>query len=163
MAILVFKFRFASIHRALQPLSPLRRRVCRHSETTDAPERTPCALDLGDDSADDHASEKAILKILTQPDDDGVHHQVNYESRKLTAAEQARPAYVLKLLAVAQALRVFRHYLQCSAAGRLGLTAFARTSFSALTIMQSHGSVPDKTSIDSSPTGWTNSKSFALK
>ncbi len=35
------------------------------------------------------ASEKAILAVLAQPDDGGVHHPVAYQSRKLTAAEQA--------------------------------------------------------------------------
>ncbi len=57
------------------------------------------------------ASEKAISAVLTQPDDDGVHHPVTYESRKLTAAEQASPAHVLELFAVVHAFRVFRHYL----------------------------------------------------
>jgi hypothetical protein len=59
------------------------------------------------------ASENAISAVLTPPDDDGVHHwlSVAYESRKLTAAEQAYPANVLELLAVVHAFRVFRHYL----------------------------------------------------
>ncbi len=34
----------------------------------------------------------AIAAVLIQPDDEGVHHPVAYESRKLTAAEQAYPA-----------------------------------------------------------------------
>ena len=64
------------------------------------------------------ASEVAISAVLTQPDDDGHHHPVAYESRKLTAAEQAYPAHVLELLAVVHALRVFRHYLLGSGAPR---------------------------------------------
>ena len=60
----------------------------------------------------------AISAVLTQPDDDGHHHPVAYESRKLTAAEQAYPPHVLELLAVVPALRVFRHYLQGSGAPR---------------------------------------------
>jgi hypothetical protein len=63
-------------------------------------------------------SEKAISAVLTQPDDDGVHHRVAYESRKLTAAEQAYPAHVLELLAVVHAFRVIRHYLLGSGAPR---------------------------------------------
>ena len=51
-------------------------------------------------------------------DDDGHHHPVAYESRKLTAAEQAYPSHVLELLAVVHALRVFRHYLLGSSAPR---------------------------------------------
>ncbi len=62
------------------------------------------------------ASEKAISVVLTQPDDEGVHHPVAYESRKYTAAEQAYPAHVLELLAVVHAFRVFRHYLLGSGA-----------------------------------------------
>ena len=64
------------------------------------------------------ASEMAISAVLTQPDDDGIHHPVAYESRKLSAAEQAYPAHVLELLAVVHALRVFRHYLLGSGAPR---------------------------------------------
>ena len=64
------------------------------------------------------ASEVAISAILTQPDDDGHHHPVAYESRKLTTAEQSYPAHVLELLAVVHALRVFRHYLLGSGAPR---------------------------------------------
>ena len=64
------------------------------------------------------ASEMAISAVLTQPDDDGQHHPVAYESHKLTAAEQAYPAHVLELLAVVHALRVFRHYLLGSGAPR---------------------------------------------
>ena len=64
------------------------------------------------------ASEQAISAVLTQPDDDGHHHPVAYESRKLTPAEQAYPAHVLELLAVVHALRVFRHYLLGSGAPR---------------------------------------------
>ena len=60
----------------------------------------------------------AISAVLTQPDDDGHHHPVAYESRKLTAAEQAYPPHVLELLAVVHALRVFRHYLLGSGAPR---------------------------------------------
>jgi hypothetical protein len=63
-------------------------------------------------------SEKAISAIFTQPDDEGVHYAIAYESRKLTAAEQAYPAHVLELLAVVDALRVFRHYLLGSGAPR---------------------------------------------
>ena len=56
--------------------------------------------------------------MLTQPDDEGLHHPVAFESRKLTSAEQAYPAHVLELLllAVVHALRVFRHYLLGSGA-----------------------------------------------
>ncbi len=64
------------------------------------------------------ASENAISAILTQPDGDGVHHPIAFKSCKLTAAEQAYPAYVLLLLAVFHALRVFRHYLLGSGAPR---------------------------------------------
>jgi transposase InsO family protein len=64
------------------------------------------------------ASEVALSAVLTQPDDDGHHHPVAYESRKLTAAEQAYPTHVLELLAVVHALRVFRHYLLGSGAPR---------------------------------------------
>jgi len=64
------------------------------------------------------ASEVALSAVLTQPDDDGVHHPVAYESRKLTEAEQAYPAHVLELLAVVHALRAFRHYLLGSGAPR---------------------------------------------
>jgi hypothetical protein len=64
------------------------------------------------------ASAVAISAVLTQPDDDGVHHPVAYESRKLTLTEQAYPAHVLELLAVVHALRVFRHYLLGSGAPR---------------------------------------------
>jgi hypothetical protein len=64
------------------------------------------------------ASEQAVSAVLTQPDDDGVHHPVAFESRKLTSAEQAYPAHVLELLAVVHALRVFRHYLLGSGAQR---------------------------------------------
>ena len=38
-----------------------------------------------------NASKVAISAVLTQPDDDGHHHPVAYESRKQTAAEQAYP------------------------------------------------------------------------
>jgi hypothetical protein len=64
------------------------------------------------------ASEVAISAVLTQPDDEGHHHPVAYESRKLTDAEQAYPSHVLELLAVVHALRVFRHYLLGSSAPR---------------------------------------------
>ena len=64
------------------------------------------------------ASETAISAVLTQPDDAGHHHPVAYESRKLTAAEQAYLPHVLELLAVVHALRVFRHYLLGSGAPR---------------------------------------------
>ena len=64
------------------------------------------------------ASEVAIAAVLTQPDDEGLHHPVAYESRKLTPAEQAYPLHVLELLAVVHALRVFRHYLLGSGAPR---------------------------------------------
>ncbi|MFN9940967.1 MAG: ribonuclease H family protein, partial [bacterium] len=46
------------------------------------------------------ASEVAISAVLTQPNDDGVHHPVAYESRIRTLTEQAYPAHVLELLAV---------------------------------------------------------------
>jgi len=64
------------------------------------------------------ASEQAISAVLSQPDDDGVHHPIAFESRKLTAAERAYPAHVLELLAVVHAFRVFRHYLLGSGAPR---------------------------------------------
>ncbi len=35
------------------------------------------------------ANEQAISAVLTQPDDDGHHHPVAYESRKFMPAEQA--------------------------------------------------------------------------
>ena len=56
--------------------------------------------------------------MLAQPDDDGHRHPVAYESRKLTAAEQAYPRHALELLAVVYALRLFRHYLLGSGAPR---------------------------------------------
>ena len=74
------------------------------------------------------ASEWAISAILTQPDDTEVHHPVAYESRKLTEAEQAYPAYVLELLAVVHALRMFRHYLLGSAVARRDPPASCPTS-----------------------------------
>jgi len=64
------------------------------------------------------ASELAVSAVLTQPDDEGHHHPVAYESRKLTEAERAYPAHVLELLAVVHALRAFRHYLLGSSAPR---------------------------------------------
>ena len=64
------------------------------------------------------ASGVAVAAILTQPDDDGHQHPVAFESRKLTAAERNYPAHVLELLAVVNALRVFRHYLLGSGAPR---------------------------------------------
>ncbi len=51
-------------------------------------------------------SEVAVSAVLTQPDDEGHHHPVAYESRKLTVAEQAYPSHVLELLAVVHALRM---------------------------------------------------------
>ncbi len=39
------------------------------------------------------AREQAISTVLTQPDDNGIHHPVAFESRKLTTAEQAYPAH----------------------------------------------------------------------
>ena len=57
------------------------------------------------------ASETAISAVLTQPDDEGHHHPIAYESSKLTAAEQGYLSYVLELLAAVHVLRVFRHYL----------------------------------------------------
>ncbi len=64
------------------------------------------------------ASEQAISAVLKQPDDNGIHHPVPFESRKLRTAEQAYPAHILELLAVVHALRVFRHYLLGSGAPR---------------------------------------------
>jgi hypothetical protein len=84
------------------------------------------------------ASEKAISVVLTQSDDDGNHHPVAYESRKLTAANQARayPAHDFELLAVVHVFRVFRHYLLGS--GPPTLRSFCRTSPYRLTIRQLH-------------------------
>ncbi len=65
-----------------------------------------------------HSSEQAVSAVLTQPDDDGHHHPVAYESRKLMPAELAYPAHVFELLVVVHALRVFRHYLLGSGAPR---------------------------------------------
>ena len=42
------------------------------------------------------ASEVEISAVLTQPDDDGVHHPVAYESRKLNLTEQMYQAHVLE-------------------------------------------------------------------
>ncbi len=56
--------------------------------------------------------------MLTQPDDEGHHHLVDYESRKLTVAEQAYPSHVLEVLAVVHALLMFHHYLLGSSAPR---------------------------------------------
>ena len=66
------------------------------------------------------ASGLAVSAILTQPDADGLHHPIAYESRKLTATERDYPAHVLELsrLAVVHALRVFKHYLLGSGAPR---------------------------------------------
>ena len=64
------------------------------------------------------SSEVAISAVLTQPVDDGHHHPVAYENRKLTAVEQAYPPHVPELLAMVHALRVFRHYLLGSGAPR---------------------------------------------
>ncbi len=119
------------------------------------------------------ANEKTISANISHPDDDGVHNPIAYESRKLTAAEQAYPAHILDFLAVARALRTFCHYLLGSVvplpngvrldfAGRLSLMAFAWTSFSALTIRRPHGSASNGTSINSLRAGWTKLKSFAL-
>ncbi len=60
----------------------------------------------------------SVAAILTQPDDEGHQHPVAYESRKLTVAEQNYPAHILELLAVVQALLVFRHYLLGGGASR---------------------------------------------
>jgi hypothetical protein len=58
-----------------------------------------------------------VAAILMQPGDEGHQHSVAYESRrKLTTAERNYPAHVLELLAVVNALRVFRHYLLGSGA-----------------------------------------------
>ncbi len=48
----------------------------------------------------DVSSEKAVSAILTQPDDDGIHNLIAYESGKLMAAVQACPAHVLVFFAV---------------------------------------------------------------
>ena len=64
------------------------------------------------------SSEVAISAVLTQPVDDGHHHPVAYENRKLTAVEQAYPPHVPELLAMVHASRVFRHYLLGSGAPR---------------------------------------------
>ena len=78
-----------------------------------------CTFDSGRHSVvTTDASEVAISAALTQPDDDGYHHPVAYKSCKLTAAEQAYPLHVLKLLAVVHALLVFHHYLLGSGAPR---------------------------------------------
>ncbi len=50
------------------------------------------------------AIQTEISAVLTQPDDDGHHHPVAYESRKLRGAEKAYLPYVLELLAVVRAL-----------------------------------------------------------
>ncbi len=67
------------------------------------------------------ASEIAISAVLTQPDDEGHHHPVACESRKLTAAEQSylmiiavTALRVLELLAVVHAVLVFCHCLLSS-------------------------------------------------
>ena len=57
------------------------------------------------------ASNVNAAAILTQPDEEGRQHQVEYKSHKLTAAEWNCQAHVLELLAVVHALRAFRDYL----------------------------------------------------
>ena len=57
------------------------------------------------------ASELAVSAILEQLDDDGAHHPVAFESRKLTAAERAYPVHLRELLAVVHAMRTLRPYL----------------------------------------------------
>ena len=57
------------------------------------------------------ASELAVSAILEQPGDDGAHHPVAFESRKLSASERAYPVHLRELLAVVNALRAFRPYL----------------------------------------------------
>ena len=57
------------------------------------------------------ASSTAIAQVLTQPDAQGHHHPIAYESRRLTAAEQQKYPHELELLSVIHGLRTFRHYL----------------------------------------------------
>ena len=59
-----------------------------------------------------------VVVILTQPDDEGHQHLVAYKSSKLIMVEWNYPAHILVLLAVALALRIFRHYLLGNSAPR---------------------------------------------
>ena len=57
------------------------------------------------------ASSTAVAQVLTQPDDQGLHHPIAFESRRLTPAEQKKYPHELELLSVMHGLRTFRHYL----------------------------------------------------
>jgi hypothetical protein len=105
------------------------------------------------------ASEMAVSAVLTEPDNEGVHHLIVYESCKLRAF-LSHPRFGAACRDTR--LQCLYSATSCSAAGRLSLMAFARTLFSALTIRRSHGSEPNGTAIDSSPLGWTKSKNFAV-
>ncbi len=50
-----------------------------------------------------------VTEILTQQVNEGLQHQIAYESHTLTSAERNYPVHVLKLLV--HALLVFKHYL----------------------------------------------------
>ena len=56
------------------------------------------------------ASDFAIVAILSQVWDDG-EHLVEYESRKMNAAEENYAMHERELLAVIHALQTWRHYL----------------------------------------------------
>ena len=76
-----------------------------------------------------------------QPDDDGQHHPVAYESRKLTAAEQAYRLHVLELLAPCACFDT-----TCSAAVLTRPQGSFRTSRSEPTTRRSHGCARSGTS-----------------
>ena len=73
-------------------------------------------------------------------DAEGNYRPVEFESRRLTVAEQAYTAHNLELLALVHALRVWRHYLLGSGAPRRpgNLTDFTiRTDNQAVTWLRS--------------------------
>jgi hypothetical protein len=95
------------------------------------------------------ASKVKTSAVLTQPDDDDVHHPVANESRKITLPpEQAYPVNVLELLAVMDALRVFRH---------IDLLAPGRTSRCAPTSRRRRVFLRIARLIVSWPAGWMRS------
>ena len=105
------------------------------------------------------ANEVTISAVLTQPDDDGHYHPASYQSRKLTAAEQAYPPHVLELLAVVHSLPVFRHKLLGSGTPSLPgvLSGFTFRKFT----RRSRGCARSGTSTAFSRAGSTRSRSSA--
>ena len=58
------------------------------------------------------ASDYAVGACLLQTGEDGRLHPVAYSSKKLDAAERNYPIHEKELLAIKEALRVWRHYLE---------------------------------------------------